>query len=304
MKAQIEKRTKSDKIKEAYKSSEEYVNEKLTIRSMLLMIIVPVIIKLLEAISLLVFIVPFQEQGTVYVNLTFLAVFFFALLIALYGFHEWKLRLDLKAKTTIETNSLSVQLKVVSDELSQTIHDKSKEGIMSTAVLIDSITQPEEIKREMDELLKTIDYSPNGVDKVDIDITRNALKVIEEQLAKQEQLELDNLTKDLPQDPEVEEFKYSNIEPTGSNTEQTAVGKITATRIVDPNITVVKIAIKEVEANREAELEKQLAAVKDPEPEKEEEPIKEEEKDDRPIHVDTEGNKYRINETDGKWEFL
>ncbi len=296
-------KTKSEKAKDAYNTLEDKLADKFTVASIVFAVIFPVLLKLLEALAMINSGIPFIEQLTVFATIAFLLLVEAGLFILLYLFHEWKLRLDEKRSKLVDKDKLHRLINEEFIKLNQTIDDKAKETIMSTGIMVNGMNADPAETQEILTELENIDYSPNGVDKVDIDITRNALKVIEEQLAKQEQLELDNLTKDLPQDPEVVslsygsqvEFPYDTILPTGSNTEQHEYNKVTATRIDDPPI--IK-AVKEVASDREAELERQLAAVKDPEPEPEPEPEEEPE-----VFVDDKGNKYTFN-ADGSLNYI
>ncbi len=258
---QEQSKTKSEKIKETYKSSEEYINEKLTIRSMLLMIIVPVLIKVLEAVSLIVFVVPFQEQLTVYTNLSFLMILFFVLLIGLYGFNEWKIRLELKSKTTVKTVKLSDQLRQAEYRLINTIDDKAKETMMSNAVVVTGIIQTQEERQELAEELEKIDYRPNGVDIMDIDRAKKFINDLSEEITKQEQKNLNEIEQeiqqDLEQDPVVDELTDE------------------INKIIGP------IKFSKIEAINLAPVMDPPVVIKEP---------------DLEVHVDGKGNKYTLNE--------
>ena len=266
-------RTKSQKAKDLYASLEETANNKLTVKNTLLGIILPISLLIARTLAYLLLLPPDQLELDVFIILSIYLIFLVVLFIILYGFYEWKLRIDLKRQDLVEQNALTKLINKEFKLLNTKIEDKAKETIMSTGIMVNGMNSDPEETQEILTELENIDYSPNGVDKVDIDITRNALKVIEEQLAKQEQLELDNLTKDLPQDPAVEELSHTNND------------NVTDILDADP-IKFAKIDSVKITPLPEPE--------EDPEPEQEEEPE---------VFEDEKGNKYTFN-ADGSLNYI
>lgn len=276
---QEQSKTKSEKTKDAYNWAEEKATNKFTVASILFAIIGPLLLKILEALAMIIWVVPFHEQLTVYINLILLLSILVGMFAVLYGFHEWKLRIDIKRSKFVDRNSLENQLKREFENLNKTVEDKAKENVMSNSVLITAITKPPEERKKMQEFINTIDYSPNGIDNMDTDEMRELWRKMAVEIQKQE---VENAQKEDIIQSENEEFLHTGDEVNETKDQVVSYGKITASKIED--ITQVKKAIKEVAADREAELEKQLAEV---------------DQKSEIILVDESGNRYTLN-PDGK----
>lgn len=153
--------------------------------SILFAIIGPLVLKILEAIAMIIWVVPFHDQLTVYINLILLVSILVGMFAVLYGFHEWKLRLDIKRTKFVERDKIENQMKRGFKALTETVNDKAKETIMSTAVHITAITKPPEEREKMQEFINTIDFSPNGVDELDTDKMQEYLAKINKEVEKQ-----------------------------------------------------------------------------------------------------------------------
>ncbi len=191
-----EKKSKTEKAKDAYTFAEEKLANKFTVASILFAVIGPLLLKILEAIGMIIFVVPFNEQFTVYINMTILLSILVALLVVLYIFHEWKLKIDIKRSKFVERNSLenivNREFDIVNQEfekLKNTVVDKAKETIMSSAIHINSITQTPEERKETNKILETINYLPNGngVEIMDTTKARQLIDELNKEIDKQEE---------------------------------------------------------------------------------------------------------------------
>lgn len=214
---QDKSKTKSDKAKDLYKSLEETAINKLTVKSTLLSIILPVSLLILRTLGYLLLLPPDQLELDVFIILSLLLILLVILFVLLYVFYEWKLRLDLIRQDLVDKNELTKLINKEFKKLNETVEDKAKETQLTNAIHTNAIIETQEHREETEDMLKTLDFSPNGVGNMDVNNAQKAINDLQKELDKQQKKNIEELLKqaekDMDQDPIIDELEKEEITP-------------------------------------------------------------------------------------------